>query len=566
MLSFASIYYVSTSGNNNNAGTSTSNAWLTIQYAIDNVSAGDEIQVLEGIYTELVTFNNSGNASDGKIILKNYGNDQPVIDASGLGVGLYDMVGIIKIEDHDFIEISGFELRNLTTSSDGLFPSGIWVIGDSHDIDINNNKVHGIQHNSIMGGAHGIAVYGTKANGDIYNVKVNGNEIYDCILAYSECLVLNGNVRDFEVNYNKVHDNNNIGIDFIGHEGTCPDPALDQARDGVCIGNLVYEIDSRNNPVYGGDANAGGIYVDGGKNILVEQNEIHNTNLGIEIASEWINQMTSEITVRNNFVYDCHVVGLAIGGYDDLRGETRNCHIVNNTFYGNDTDAVGWGAELLVQFYCYDNVIKNNVFHAKHNGVQMAYWNPTGSNNDFDNNIYFNTGDAGFSWQGNYHPSLASLQSATGQETNSSFQDPLLIDGANGDLRLSSNSPCIDAGVDFDSSIIGEEDFDGVARVVGSGIDIGASEYFLTTNTHVLTSADCIEVLPNPFSDLVYVSGEFEDYTIEVLDVSGATVMDLTGSVSPITIDLSSLGSGIYFLRLEHTTDPQVFVEKIIKM
>ena len=41
-----------------------------------------------------------------------------------------------------------------------------------------------------------------------------------------------------------MHDNDNIGIDFIGREGVCPNPANDMARDGLCAGNTVYGIDS----------------------------------------------------------------------------------------------------------------------------------------------------------------------------------------------------------------------------------------------------------------------------------------------------------------------------------
>jgi len=37
----------------------------------------------------------------------------------------------------------------------------------------------------------------------------------------SESMVLNGNVEHFVVSHNKVHDNDNIGIDFIGFEGEC---------------------------------------------------------------------------------------------------------------------------------------------------------------------------------------------------------------------------------------------------------------------------------------------------------------------------------------------------------
>jgi len=473
---FSATYYVSTSGSNSNSGLNTSDAWLTIQHAVNNVNAGDEIQVLAGVYNELVEFQNSGNSSQGNIVLKNYASDQPIIDGTGLDSSPGFEIGIIKIENQNYIEISGFELRNLITSNTSKFPSGIWILGDAHDININNNKIHDIVHNADEG-AHGLAVYGTNSTGAIYNISITENEIYDCILANSESLVLNGNVKDFEVNYNIVHHNNNIGIDFIGHEGTCPDPLLDQARDGVCIGNLVYEIDSRNNPSYEGEASADGIYVDGGKNILIEQNEIHNANIGIELASERSGKTTSEISVRNNFVYNCHIVGIAIGGYDDMRGETRGCRIVNNTFYGNDTDDIGWGSELLMQYYCYDNLVKNNVFHAKNNGVLIAYWNNTGSNNDFDNNMYYNTGSVEFSWADNYYSSFASLQTATGQEASGSFQSPLFVDPNDGNLRLSSNSPCIDEGINLGASAVGTQDFDGNFRIVGNDIDIGANEW-----------------------------------------------------------------------------------------
>lgn len=563
---FAATYYVSDTGDNNNNGLSINQAWSSIQYAVDEVVAGDIIEVLDGTYNELITFNTSGNSVDGHIVLMNHSGHSPIIDATGLANNGGDMPAIIKIEDTDYIKVIGFELKNLITASSSKFPAGIWVLGDAHHIEIANNIIHNIQHTNEEG-AHGIGIYGTKSTEAIHDIAVLNNEIMDCTLAWSEALVLNGNVTDFKVNFNEVHDNDNIGIDFIGHEGTCPDPDLDQTRDGECIGNLVYNIDSRNNPVYQGEASAGGIYVDGGKNIIVDRNEIYACNLGIEIASEWMNQSTSEITVRNNFIYDCHVVGFAMGGYDADRGESNNCSIVNNTLYNNDTDDVGWGSELLIQYYCNDNIVKNNIIFAKEDGKLMDYGINSGSNNVFDNNIYYNSGQVTLSWNGTYYDSFSDFASGSGQEDNGAFENPNLNDPNNGDLRLSSSSAtAINNGESLDNDIVGDVDFDGNNRVIYDNIDIGAHEYIDPSDIHIQVLADIIEIYPNPFSDIVLVDGNFEDYVITILDATGSEVMTLEELQPPVTINLSDLGSGTYFIQIQNINAPSHFVEKIIKL
>lgn len=51
---FATQYYVSTAGNNANAGTSSGAAWLTWAYAVAHTTSGDVINVAAGTYTETV--------------------------------------------------------------------------------------------------------------------------------------------------------------------------------------------------------------------------------------------------------------------------------------------------------------------------------------------------------------------------------------------------------------------------------------------------------------------------------------------------------------------------------
>jgi hypothetical protein len=52
---------------------------------------------------------------------------------------------------------------------------------------------------------------------------------------------------------------------------------------------------------------------------------------------------------------------------------------------------------------------------------------------------------------------------------------PLLVDLANGDLRLQSNSPCINAG--HNAYVSGNTDLDGNPRIVGGTVDMGAYEF-----------------------------------------------------------------------------------------
>jgi hypothetical protein len=125
------------------------------------------------------------------------------------------------------------------------------------------------------------------------------------------------------------------------------------ARNGVIRQNTVYNITSQNNAAYNG-LGADGIYVDGGQSLLIEQNTVHNTDLGIEIASEHSGHTASYCLARNNVVYYSNVAGASVGGYDATVGGTDHCAFVNNTFYD---DAV----ELSMNFHITSVVYQNNL-------------------------------------------------------------------------------------------------------------------------------------------------------------------------------------------------------------
>ena len=484
----AADYYVATDGDNQNGG-SLASPWRSIQHAVDTVNSSDTIYVRGGIYTEFVTFKKSGSSTAGYITLRNYPDEKPVIDGTGLNVS--DYAGLFYLEDIAYVKIIGFELRNLTTSNSGATPGAIWIFGASHHIEINDNQVHSIQNTSVDGNAHGIALYGDNATASIHDVLIDGNEIKNCILGWSESLVLNGNVENFVVSNNIIHDNNNIGIDFIGHEGICSIASLDRARDGVCIGNTVYNIDTLTNPVYKGDRSGDGIYVDGGTNITVERNIVYKCNIGIEIASEHKGKDSSYITVKNNFVYNNDIMGISLGGYDTDRGSTVHCKIINNTCYKNDTAMEGNG-ELCLQYDTQNNEILNNIFYANNQNLFISNQYTTHTGNQVDYNIYYSSGGINGSewqWKGTTYGSFATWQSATGNDKNGMYSNPGLLKPELGDLHLTANSSAIDQG----RAITGlAKDIDGDSRPQGAGIDIGADEFVQTTTViYVGTAVGC---------------------------------------------------------------------------
>jgi hypothetical protein len=475
-----SSFYVAKTGNDSNPGTQAA-PWRTMQHAADTVRAGATVNVRGGIYEERVTLKASGNATDGYITFRSYPGETAILDAEHLvpeGRG-----GILTIHNQSYVRIEGFEIRNYHTAERRLTPLGISVIGAGSHIELLKNNVHHIEQtfdgrDAPGHGANGfgIAVYGTDGKTPISELVIDGNEVHHLKTGSSESLVVNGNVTNFRITHNVVHDNNNIGIDVIGFERTAPDPSVDQARDGVVSGNLVYNITSRGNPAYGNDENSDGIYVDGGTRILIEQNVMHDVDFGIELASEHKDRATSYIVARNNLIYHCHTAGVSIGGYAPERGHTEHSTVVGNTLYDNDTSSTGSG-EFQMQWNLTDNIFANNIVYAGPrclltlNRSQAKESRPPVM---IDHNLYYCAlGSKASLWGASSAPitGFDNYVRSTGNDQHSRFLDPHFVDAPR-DFHLRSDSPAITAGT-MAGMPVGEVDLGGSPRVKAGIIDIG---------------------------------------------------------------------------------------------
>jgi hypothetical protein len=536
-------YFVSTSGNDAGSGT-LADPWLTIQYGLDELSAGDTLNVLTGTYNEKLYIPISG------IFLRNHAGNSPVIDATGIA----NPTSIIEIYDVSDITIDGFELMNNIM----LDAQGIVVENDCQNITIQNCTIHDIHFSSNSSdpvdantNAQGIIVYGSDGSNAISNLKILNNEVYDCRLGYSEGIAVNGNVDGFEIIGNTVHDLTNIGIDVIGHEGTSSSAANDQARNGLIKGNTVYNCVA----YY---ASSAGIYVDGGKDLIIENNTTYGNSFGIEVGCENLGKSAKNVTVRNNLVYGNEQVGIAMGGYDYPTGSGKviNSAVRNNTLYRNDASHEGSG-ELYLS-YTENCTVENNIMVTSEYAY-MIYQQGTPVGLTIDYNLYY--GEAGasieFDYDGASYYDLPTFVTGTGQDANTQYADPQFVDDTlvNPDFHILPTSPAVDGGNPAFTPAAEEEDLDGESRTIGS-VDCGADEYSPWTGITTLEETTALRLYPNPAKQWVYVDATVGQYRF--INLTGQTVLEGSLSHGGQRIDVSQLPIGMYLFDLNSSGVRQV--------
>jgi hypothetical protein len=489
-------YYVSTSGSDRNPGTF-SLPWATIQHAADTVKAGATVYVFGGVYHESVNFPKSGTAA-APINFQNYPGETAVIDGTGVSCCSSNGMGLINIVNQSYITISGFEIRNYTTSNENETPTGVWITGSGTGIRILKNRVHHITTTAEENGnAFGISVYGTSKT-PITELVISGNEVYDLKTGESESVNVDGNVTHFAITNNLVHDNDNIGIDAIGYEGVGP-VGYDEAMYGEISGNTIYNISGITNPGEGNSYDADGLYCDGCAYVTVERNVIFQVDYGIETTAEnqvcqsngteWSGGNTGlgtaakgkfpcygrYVTVRNNIFYKANSCGNSIGGYAPATGEGGHSNgggssyhdvFVNNTLYdngtqtGNDNEGTPSG-EFQIQFQvgsAQGNIYENNVLYAGPPNIWInsfvscsaSYPCPPAT---LDWNLYHS--DAGYlegtsiSWADvSSYENFAKWQSMSGEDANSLDTNPLFVhrEGTPPNFSTIPSSPAVGAG------------------------------------------------------------------------------------------------------------------------
>ena len=155
--SWASTYYVAKTGSNSNIG-SASQPWFTIQFAANNVIAGDTVFTQAGTYNESVTITSSGSANN----LITFKTEGEVITRGFTINGSYIVIDGFKVTNYT----SNYGISFGNNSSNGILRNnyiygtsqlGIGIWGSQHFI--HNNEISDLQCDAfrVFGNGHVIA-------------------------------------------------------------------------------------------------------------------------------------------------------------------------------------------------------------------------------------------------------------------------------------------------------------------------------------------------------------------------------------------------------------------------
>ena len=493
------VLFVAPTGDDSASG-SLGHPLATIQTAVGRLPSGGVVELRGGTYAQRVMLHNVAG-----VTIEAYHHEHAILDGSSLTPPA-DTSAMIEINNSRRITIAGLDIFGYATKTLNIVPIGIYLHGGSSHVTVRNNHVHDMgNYNGTLGSfdlnAHGIAAYGDDPHHPISGLTIARNEVDHLALGASESVVVNGNVDGWRIVNNRIHDNNNIGIDAIGFEPTLHGKyrytMANRARNGLIGGNDIWNIISAGNPAYwegDGWCNcADGIYIDGGTHITVGRNVVGTSDIGIEVAAENPRGNASHVVVRSNFIHDSKFTGLTTGGYCNgasdcggvKTGSSFDNTFVNNTLYHNNTLNDG-SPEMLIQYYAYHDRWENNIVYAANDDhvllgtVPDAQSDGLSTRNVIDHNIYYtSTGDPSTGMWGSLGQNYTgwdAYRQATGLDQHSQFINPDLQDLAVRNLHLSADSPAVNAGAWLPPSVVGSRDVDGQPRVQGGRIDIGADE------------------------------------------------------------------------------------------
>lgn len=444
--------------NDANPGTA-SLPWKTIQHAADLLNPGDRAIVHAGTYSEQVTVTRSGMPGR-EIVIEAAAGESVTIDGSSLL--LDEWTGLLQVLDTSWVTVRGFDVVS----------SGPWGTNTGIQVERSSHVVVERNHTALTSSS-GIQVW------ECADVLVADNEVEQGMTAgaasRNEHLTI-GRTTRFEVRGNQVHDGG-----AVRGEGIVP-------KDGSSYGRI------RHNVVH--HVQGVGIYVDAWTehthHIEIDANRVHDVDgEGITLASEQ-GGLLEAIRVTNNASWHNRWLGIAVSSCCIASHPMSDLRIENNSVGGNGWS--GWGGGISQGNDQASGLVLRNNAVAGNLSFEIAFEGIDPADAAIDHNLIDG-------WDG-YPGELCGDSCRIG--------DPLWIDPAGGDFRISATSPAIDQG---SSGGAPSDDLEGTTRPTGNGVDIGADEWAPLGSPGRLPSdlsgGEPLRLLPSPDPDFVDFSWGF---------------------------------------------------------
>jgi hypothetical protein len=403
-VSSATTYYVATTGNDGNAGTSAA-PWATLQHAVDTIAAGDTILVESGTYAGC-RIGNPGTPTSPKTLEA----------APGAAV-------LINAPGPDNKHNSDIEVENFS------FTMTDWVV---EGLEVANAPNYGID------------VRVTE------RITVRGNHVHNSTMtgiftAFSDHILIEFNQTDHNGEHGIYQSNSSVYPTIHANN------SHDNADSGIHMNGDISQIPPTGSPT--------GLV----QYATVEGNVIWNNGMG---GGSGINcDGVDDSLISNNLLFNNYASGISLYAIDGAHGSSNNM-VFNNTIVmaRNSRFAVnipydGGGKKPPV-----GNQVENNILYTPDTAEgSVVIYEPNASGFVSDYNVVVKRFSAN---NDNSLIGLAKWQSY-GYDTHSVVTTPaeLFVDPATGNFQLKSGSPAIGAGTTLTQVPV---DILGVTRPAGA--------------------------------------------------------------------------------------------------
>ncbi len=490
-------YYVSSTGNDSNSGTSPEQAWQTIEKVNRiNFEPGDQV-LFEGgrVFNGTIFFdsNDTGNAGN-YVKIGSFGTGRATINAANESGFMASSGNFLSVENLNFVG-SG---RKSGNTGNGL------IFSSCSDVVIDSVEVSGFQHSGIKikneGKNYRLNYLNAHDNGyaGIYLAGITKTSITNIYIGHSKT---DNNAGDPTVLDNHsgngifIFNTTNILIEFCEASNNGWDmPRTGNGPGGIWVAEadsaIIQNCISHSNKTSKGGQDGLGFDLDGGTTNSVIQYCLSYNNQGAGYgifqypgASEWKNNVVRYCISENDGNVSSTANILFWNGSGD-RNKFQGLEFYNNVVYDSNGPVLSFMDHSNLNFN-----FRNNIFVSKTNGVynyingenfQGNCWFP------LDNNYFLNNVNEFYSW------ALASNQELLNGEIVGMFADPKLINPGKSNLtdpeklteitdyKTEEGSPVIDAGIDLKTLFNidpGTRDFFGNKIKFGDAFDMGVYEY-----------------------------------------------------------------------------------------